>query len=480
MKEKMLIDQLMELKDSDIYPFHMPGHKRQLECHMNPYAIDITEIEDFDNLHHANGVLERLQKAWAKQCQSDEAYLLVNGSSGGILSSIYASTKENDHILISRNSHKSVYHAACLRHLKVSYLYPEILEEGINSAINPKQVEEALEKNKEIKLVVITSPTYDGIVSDIDAISSIVHKHQAILIVDCAHGAHFGLHEGFPKRTAMQKADFCIISLHKTLPSPTQSALLLKNGTRVEREMIKEALGIFETSSPSYVMMAAMERCLRLCEESVENKERLNRYVQMLDQFYLETKELKNLEVYSHKDKDFHDRTKILILTNKVNGYSGEDLKKELRSNYHIECEMAAVNYVIALSSFMDTAEGMRRLSNALKSIDARLISSKGIKDRWMPEDFLLKTRLYDQREKVYDMYEASQIATEVVPIKESSGRICAEFVYLYPPGIPIIAKGEKIPKYFAEEIERIKKLNLELNGLADDHANTIKVLKIG
>lgn len=484
MKQELLVNQLCELEDSDFYPFHMPGHKRQIKCQVNPYAYDITEITEFDNLHHAKGVLKRLQDAWANQCKSTDAYLLVNGSSGGILSSIYASTREGDQVLIARNSHKSVYHAANLRHLKVSYLYPEQMKEGINGPISAKQVREAFSQNPEIKAVVITSPTYDGINSDIEAISQIVHANGAILIVDCAHGAHFGLHESFPEAIAMKMADLCVISLHKTLPSPTQSALLLRNHNRVSDEAIKEALGIFETSSPSYVMMAAMELCLGYCEDTKENRKRLDAYYQNLTAFYDGTKELKCLRVYQNADKNIHDRTKILIFTNHVKDYSGEDLLEELREVYHLELEMAAVNYAIALSSFMDTKEGLVRLKDALCEIDKRLMREKEFNQEYnasiFPKANAFSSRLYLRREKVYEIYEAEQMETEEVSIKEASGRISGEFAYLYPPGIPIITKGEKIPEYFAEEISKIKDLKLEINGLANYQGTTIKVLKIG
>ena len=195
-----LFDKLANYGNSGIYPFHMPGHKRQKTVDFNPYKIDITEIEGFDNLHHAEGVLLEAQKKAEKLYGSEESHFLINGSTAGILSAVSACAKKT--VLIARNCHKAVYHAALIRNLDVYYVYPEIQEEFmLNGGINPADVERSLEEHPEIEAVVITSPTYDGIVSDVKRIAEIAHAYGKPLIVDEAHGAHFGFSKYFPENS---------------------------------------------------------------------------------------------------------------------------------------------------------------------------------------------------------------------------------------------------------------------------------------
>ncbi len=472
MKSQTLIEKLKILEASDLYPFHMPGHKRQIEVSLNPYKMDITEIEGFDNLHHPTEVLKEVQDKWAKLYGAPNAYLLINGSSGGILSAISAATRAGDEVLIARNSHKSVYHAALLNRLKVHYLYPKQLRLNINASISPEEVEEQFKLYPQIKCVVITSPTYDGVLSDIKEIAKIVHDRGAVLIVDAAHGAHLGLFEEFEENNGVQYADIVILSIHKTLPSPTQSAILIHNNCKISKERLSFYLNVYETSSPSYVMMAAMEKCMDYCLPTDENKARVREYNCNLMKFYKETEDLKVLQVFHHKEEENlfkKDATKILISTQTAKDYSGEDLMEELRLKFHIECEMAAVNYVIALSSFMDTKEGLDRLSNALLKID---------KDLHYGNDESISCSLYAEKEKLYDLYEVIDEESEARTLKEAEGCVSTEFCYLYPPGIPIVAPGEVIPEDFARNIEEAKKKNMAVEGLSDYSCKTIKVLK--
>ena len=189
-KSSYLDHKLQAYADSDYYPFHMPGHKRTDKLEFpNPYSMDITEIEGFDNLHHPEGILKESQIRAAELFGSKAAFYLINGSTSGILSAISAALPPRGTLLMSRNSHKSAYHAAYLRELNTIYLMPAATEFGISGSISPASVEQALQENPGIGAVFITSPTYDGIVSDIQAIADIAHSHNLPLIVDEAHGA---------------------------------------------------------------------------------------------------------------------------------------------------------------------------------------------------------------------------------------------------------------------------------------------------
>ncbi len=225
MQKSCFLDQkLQSYTESDCYPFHMPGHKRgNLEL-PNPYSIDITEIEGFDNLHHPEGILQDAQSRAAEAFGANETFYLINGSTSGILSAISAALPRKGTLLMSRNSHKSAYHAAYLMELETIYLLPMAAKFGISGSIPPVFVEQALNDFPQINGVFITSPTYDGIVSDIQAIADLVHARNLPLIVDEAHGAHFTFSDRFPRPALKCGADIVIQSLDKTLPDTDSSA----------------------------------------------------------------------------------------------------------------------------------------------------------------------------------------------------------------------------------------------------------------
>ena len=226
----MLYDKLKKYSKSGVYPFHMPGHKRNpMLCDgIMPYGIDLTEIDGFDNLHNAEGCIFEVQNLAERLYNVKKAFLLVNGATGGILSAVRAMTNRGDKVIVARNSHKSVYNALELCGLEPEYIVPAVDDEfGINCSITPLQVEKAIVENPNTKLLIITSPTYEGVVSDIKEISRIAHLHNVSVLVDEAHGAHFPFSKSFPSEAVASGADAAVASLHKTLPSLTQTALLL-------------------------------------------------------------------------------------------------------------------------------------------------------------------------------------------------------------------------------------------------------------
>ena len=504
-KGEFLDERLSAYARSDYYPFHMPGHKRNLDGLGNPYQMDITEIEGFDNLHHAEDILLQSQERLQNLYHSKRSYYLVNGSTCGLLSAIGALTGYGDKAIVARNCHKSVYNALKLFGLKAGYVYPKILPWGIQGQVEPKDVAAALEKEGRASVVVITSPTYEGIVSDIQKIADIVHKYHAYLIVDEAHGAHFSFSEFFPKSALECGADVVIHSLHKTLPCLTQSAALHVASERVDcgkRARIEEMLGIFQTSSPSYVLMAGIDRCVRMLAESGEQL--FLEYQKKLERFYQEVENLKRLYVFQKANRkkyresdqaygqafdqvfefdqvfDF-DRSKIVILT-LGSGCNGTLLYRKLLDSYHLQMEMYAADHVIAMTSVMDTEEGFFRLSRALYDID-RLINvpEKEVFEKEVLEkrsgseaiDFVeFVKRAYGAREKAMEAFEF-QMPDVLENLMETElelcvGKICAEFIFLYPPGIPMIVPGERITQDFVNVLEECKRNGLNVQGTRD------------
>ncbi len=472
-----LYDKLLQYQSSEMYPFHMPGHKRRKDDFANPFLIDITEIEGFDNLHHAEGILKDAQDRAAALYHSEETYFLVNGSTCGILAAVSACTARGGKILMARNCHKATYHAAYLRGLDIEYLYPEKEDIfGINGGIHEDIVEKALEEFQDIQAVMITSPTYDGVVSNVEKIAQIVHRKGIPLIVDEAHGAHFGFHEYFPKSSVEMGADLVIHSLHKTLPSLTQTALLHVNGNRVDRECLRRFLDIYQTSSPSYVFMAGMDSCVCLLEKrGGELFESLRRNLEV---FYKQTESLGCIYLANHGlmgKSGIHDfdRSKLVISARNA-GFTGNQLANLLRNRYHLELEMAGGSYGLALTSISDTEEGFLRLSEALKEIDACLenkIEKNTEKSTLTIEDIVIKNEVWCR------IHEALESPGESVLLEKAEGKICREFVYLYPPGIPMLVPGEIISREVLGKIRRLVREGYSVQGMADYSAEHIQVM---
>lgn len=455
---------LEEYAESDFYPFHMPGHKRTPLAMPDPYTVDITEIEGFDNLHAPEGILKAAQERAAELYGSKHSYYLVNGSTCGILAAVSAAAGKGKKFLMARNVHKAVYHAVYLRELSTIYLQPEMTGFGIQGGIRPKDVREQLEKNPDTAAVMITSPTYEGVVSDVAAIAGIVHEYGIPLIVDEAHGAHFGFHPAFPDTAVHLGADAVIQSMHKVLPSLTQTALLHLNSKYISKNAVERFLDIYETSSPSYVLMGGMEKCIRMLREDGESL--FSSYAERLFEFYRRTDNLKWIHVMKKEDIcdsdicDF-DSSK-LVISVKNTSMTGKELYDVLLEKYHLQMEMVSGYYVLGMTSIMDRKEGFDRLYQALKEIDSNLSEKKEGEHSEFVRQF------YHPRQKEMEIFQAVELPVSCVSFEEAVGRISADYVYLYPPGIPVLLPGEKIDGDFIKNVRKSLKLRLNLQGIAD------------
>ena len=482
-----IFDKLKNYSDSDYYAFHMPGHKRNLDLMdgTSPYRIDITEIDGFDDLHHAEGILKEAQERAARVYHADETHFLVNGSTVGILSAILGTTEKGDSILVARNCHKSVYHAIYLNELDPVYLYPKFdTELGLSTEIDAADVQKALEEHPGIRAVMIVSPTYDGVVSDIEKIAEIVHEAGCLLIVDEAHGAHFGFDPYFPKSANMYGADLVINSLHKTLPALTQTALLHVNGERVNRRKVKRYLDMLQTSSPSYILMASIDACIHLLEQTQMQKCSIfKEYAAHIDNLREELKKLKYLKIIRTENTDRYDRSKFVISV-KHAPISSHELYERLLRDYHLQMEMLAGTYVLAMTTVGDTQEGLDRLRDALLAIDAELDaklksgSGQEQKPMQMTDTDLPLSGRQPSLEKVWTIAEAVK-CRDVVPSRkgkietcgfaDSAGHISLEYAYLYPPGSPLIVPGERIAQEAVEILCWYQEHDFSIEGLQSE-----------
>ncbi len=453
-----LEEQLRCYGESDILPMHMPGHKRKpVPGSILPYGIDVTEVENTDNLHDAKGMLKEAMDRTSALCGSAGTFYLVGGSTAGILSGIRSLVPFGGEVIAARNCHKSVYHAAELGHLRVHWIFPPVLDDfRIPGSIDPQSVERMLTDYPASRAVIITSPTYEGIVSDCREIAGICHAHGAALFVDEAHGAHFGLFKGagrrFPESAVRLGADLVVQSAHKTLPALTQTAFLHigKNpdgspSSYAGKEEVERNLSVFETSSPSYPLMASLDTCTRFLEKNGE--ELFSRWLDLLYAFRERTKDLKNIRIFDAEaiagGQCFDaDPAKILIRS----PLAGERLADLLRRDFRIETEMASGRNVLAMTGCMDTEDDFRRLEEALRHCD-REISPQEPGQSVSPEEDEadLLPAGPDEVQTVFSIGEAAGMEKIPLPVNEAPGRICAQYITPYPPGIPVLAPGERI-----------------------------------
>lgn len=493
-----LYENLCRYGASDIYPMHMPGHKRNPSLEMvNPYGIDVTEVRGMDNLHHPNGMIRELMDRMKRVYRTRESYLLVNGSTCGILTAISACVRRGDTVVIGRNCHRSVYHAAYLWDLKLVYLYPDTDgRTGIALEIRADQVGEALRENPEASCVVITSPTYEGVVSDIRDIAGVVHRRDIPLVVDEAHGAHLPwghpVWGEVPEPATSQGADLVVESLHKTLPALTQTGVLHLCTDRVPPEKVERYLDIYESSSPSYVLMASAAQCLDWMEHC--GRRAFAEYAERLGMFYRQAGRWRHIALWEHPQKE---PSKLVILVDAAK-MSGPRLAELLRERYRVEVEMEAANYVLAMTSICDTEEGLQRLSAALAEIDAKInaeinvevnvgmeaVDGAGTVAKFglacgriaLPESPAGRIPGGVSGRARMGIYEAMNAPYRECPLADCEGEVSAEYALVYPPGIPFLVPGEEIGWDVLERIQTAGEMGMPLMGLSDGTGSHIRV----
>ncbi len=476
--EQHLREKLIQYAGEDVYPYHMPGHKRRTFGYMpeDVYRMDITEIDGFDDLHHPTEILADLQHRIAMLYGADESFVLVNGSTCGVEAAISAALPFGGHILMARNCHRSAYHTVYLRQLQVTYLYPgEHGNWGICEPVTLGQIQEALDQNPGIDAVLIVSPTYEGRIADVEGIAKIVHSKGIPLIVDEAHGAHLGMHPGFASNSCQLGADLVIHSLHKTLPAMTQTAVLHVSGDLIDRQLLRRFLRIYQSSSPSYVLMASVDNAIQFMEEDsyrIVFEWFRDRYDQMM----------KDLDACRYLDflrgtSDEQDIGKLVISTRNCN-LTGKELADRLRRNYHLETELAVEGYCLAMFTVGDTEEGFERMTRALLEIDQAIGEKTD-----MTQLSIAKPKKQFQTQSgrpAIPLAKAWDMPFETLSIEDAKGRYAAEFIQVYPPGIPMVVPGEILEKEICDSVVVYRKEQLNLQGidLSEDDRILVKVLR--
>lgn len=465
-----LLDSLVKLKKTSPIPFHMPGHKQNQDfIPKNLLSLDITEIAGFDNLHNPTGIIKDSEELCAKVFGANKSFYLVNGTTSGIESAITALCCPNDKILISRNCHKSVYNGLICSGAVPIYILPETTFFGTSGTVSPSSVKKALIEHPDIKTALITSPTYEGLCSNIEAIAKILHEKNIPLIVDEAHGSHFAFSDEFPKTALSCGADVVVQSLHKTLPALTQCSVLHIKSNLVDVDKIAKSISMFTTTSPSYILMASIDNCQNILFEN--SKKLFENYTNSLNHLIDSTKNLKNIRILTKSeilekttafDSDFG---KIVLL---IDNKNVNIVEKYLKKDYNINIEMSGQNHILLMTSLCDPPLFFSILKKALKEIDQLLTPSEN-KQSVLPKETTPICPLSPR--------DAFFAKTENFPFEESMGLVSGEFIIPYPPGIPIIAPGELITSQTIENVRLCQKANIEIVGCQDKNLNTIKII---
>lgn len=465
MSSHSLLQTQLEACAAARYPLHMPGHKRRvlpapgLSC----AAWDTTEVPGTDDLHDADGILADAMARAAALWGSRRCWFLVGGSTCGLLAAIRAAAPWGSEILCARNCHKSVYHAIELCGLRPVWLTPPVDPVfGVYGSLSPATLADALAAHPGAACVVLTSPTYEGVLSDIAAMADLCHAHGIPLVVDEAHGAHYlpaAAEYGWQGGAVAAGADLVIQSAHKTLPSLTQTALLHLNGIRIDPDEVERQLDVFETSSPSYPLMVSLDGCVTQLAQ--EGPALFAGWRERLDRFSAAVAPLGHLRVLchgadtlaSHPGFFAHDSGKILV-NGAAAGLTGAELAQTLRKDYGFETEMACGYNLLAMTSVCDADDALDRLAEALLALDAHA----------SPSEPPAAPGLCPPGEAVCTIAQAVRLPRQELPPAQAVGKTSAEYVWAYPPGVPLIAPGERVTPDFVCACAALEKAGTALH----------------
>lgn len=463
MENMDILTKLEEYSKAGYVPMHMPGGKRNTE-YASTSVLDITEIDGFDNMHNAEGIIKNASCRAAKLYGADKTLMLVNGSTAGILSAICGATKRKGKIIVARNCHVSVYNALIMAQLEPVYVIPEVDNDtGIYSGVSLEQIRKCFENNRDAQAVIITSPTYEGVVSEVREIASYLHEKGIPLIVDEAHGAHFKFSEEFPESAVKAGADIVINSIHKTLPALTQTALLHISGNYVDYDKVERFWNIYQTTSPSYILMASIDRCMRIIEE--QGNYIFKDYISKLKNLRENIAKLNNIRLM-----DSDDISKIILICD-----DGKYLYDRLLDEYKVQLEMASFKYVIAMTSVADKQEYYDRFLEALQKIDESWETGKYNNDAKTESNKDTSCYAINNKPQVcmcpadaIDLMDENGYEDLSVNSPDICGRISISSILIYPPGMPVVNVGERITGDVCRIINSAINAGMEVPGLKE------------
>ncbi len=472
-----IYEALEQFRRMRVVPFDVPGHKHgkgnpELVKFLGRQCveIDVNSMKPLDNLCHPVSVVREAEQLAAEAFGAKNAFLMVNGTTSSVQSMILSVCKRGDEIILPRNVHRSVINALVLCGAVPVYVNPEVDKHlGISLGMKTEQVQKAINEHPDAVAVLVNNPTYYGICSDIKAIFKMAHDAGMLCLADEAHGTHFYFGKDMPVSAMAAGADMSAVSMHKSGGSLTQSSFLLI-GENVSEGHVRQIINLTQTTSGSYLLMSSLDisrRNLALRGSDVFSKvidmaNYAREEINLIGGYYAFGKELVNGDsIY-----DF-DPTKLSIHTRDI-GLAGIEVYDILRDEYDIQIEFGDIGNILAYLSIGDDPQGLERLVSALAEIERRYQrDTKGL----LSQEYIAPTVVISPQDAFYAPKES-------LPLRESVGRVSSEFVMCYPPGIPILAPGERITPEILDYIEYAKIKGCSMTGSEDPDILNINVLK--
>ncbi|MQR93931.1 aminotransferase class I/II-fold pyridoxal phosphate-dependent enzyme [Fictibacillus phosphorivorans] len=466
MKHAPLYEALINHSHTNKWSFHVPGHKnghifeeRAKDTFQSVLPFDVTELSGLDDLHHPEGVILEAQQLLGDYYRVKHSFFLVNGSTCGNHAMILSSFNDEDIVFVQRNCHKSVLNGLELAGVTPVFLHTEMDEEGgYPLGVHLQTVKEAVERYPHVKGIILTNPTYYGMQQDIQDIADLIHSVGGVVLVDEAHGAHFGLKD-MPISSIHKGADMVVQSAHKTLPALTMGAYLHVNSERVDIHRLKHALQLVQSSSPSYLIMASLDLS-RLYLENMSNDD-INRILSQAEGMRKYIDSLPHLKVIKAPDRYQIDPLKITVQSDReLSGYELQALF-EKEGLFTELADDRNVLFVLPLGTVNDSTD----LQRVLKKVSDQL--SRYVR-RQQTEQSLTDVLQVSRLSLSYREMRGLQAKPQ--SIMDSEGQIAAEAVIPYPPGIPLVAKGEQITSKHIDEYSLLKKKGARFQGITEDH----------
>lgn len=481
--ETPLFSGLVEHAKREPIQFHIPGHKKGAGIDPefrnfigdNALSIDLINIGPLDDLHQPKGMIKKAQDLAAEAFGADHTFFSVQGTSGAIMTMVMAVCGPGDKIIVPRNVHKSVMSAIVFSGAVPVFIHPAIDEDlGISHGITTESVEHALEQHPDAKGILVINPTYFGVSADLKKIVEIAHSYNVPVLVDEAHGVHIHFHESLPLSAMQAGADMAATSVHKLGGSMTQSSILNVREGRVSSKRVQSILSMLTTTSTSYLLLASLDVARRrlatkgreLIDSTINLAQTIRKRINEIDHLYCVGE-----EIIGSKAAFDYDPTKLIISVKDL-GLTGYEVEKWLREKYNIEVELSDLYNILCIISLGDTDVEGDLLVKALADLADECAHRA---EKVEP----LQVFLPDIPVLALTPRDAFYAETEVIPFDESSeGRIIAEFVMVYPPGIPIFIPGEIITKENLSFIQKNREAGLPVQGPEDDELKTIHVIK--
>lgn len=478
-KRAPLYEQLERHAKHRPHSFHVPGHKmgHSFDSHgkkrfRDILELDVTEISGTDDLHQPQGVIAEAQGLAAQAFDAEQTKFLIGGSTVGNIALILTVCRPGDKILVQRNCHKSVFNGIMMAGATPIFLVPAVdLATGVAAGVRREDVERALHAHPDAKAVFLTNPTYYGMGIDLAKMATTVHRFDVPLLIDEAHGAHYGFHSAFPRSAMQEGADASVQSTHKMGTAMTMSSMLHIQGERIDRERLFRYLAMLQSSSPSYVLMASLDLARR--HLVMEATEEWNRLLPQLDKLrerlgqleWLDWPRLSTNSVYTTLDPlklFFHLRT---------GQFSGFELQRRMEK-HGIFPELSDDSHVLLIASMGTVSQDLDALWRLLESMEPQVEPG---------EERVFLTGVVSShylRDIALPMHEAVDCPRETIPLEQAPGRIVAEMVIPYPPGIPVLVPGERIDAESLAMLNDLAKGQTRFHGVQDDRLQTIQVLR--